>query len=170
VNAFQQVTLLALREEGTHLPTAAHEFAHTILDMPTVNAPGRHTTRPGPAQTAFQAAHAADAEAICEAVTRPTMRFVPVKSAEQQSVLVLHRTRDLLIRQRIMLANSLGAHCAEFGLVVAQGMAKLAELLAQIADHADTRIPPLAGGPRIRSGYALGLAQGSDCLPRVPAS
>src|SRR3954452_1659499 len=72
------------------------------------------------------------------------MGFVPVKSAEQQSVLVLHRTRDLLIRQRIMLANSLGAHCAEFGLVVAQGMAKLAELLAQIADHADTRIPPLA--------------------------
>ena len=62
---------------------------------------------------------ASDAEAICEAVTRPTMRFVPVKSAEQQSVLVLHRTRDLLIRQRTMLANSLPAHWAEFGLVVA---------------------------------------------------
>ena len=71
----------------------------------------------------------ADAEAICEAVTRPTMRFVPIKSAEQQSVLVLHRTRDLLIRQRTMLANSLRAHCAEFGLVVAQGIAKLAERL-----------------------------------------
>ena len=87
---------------------------------------------------------AADAEAICEAVARPTMRFVPVKTAEQQSVLVLHRTRDLLIRQRTMLANSLRAHCAEFGIVVAQGMAKLAELLAQIADEADTRLPPLA--------------------------
>jgi transposase len=89
---------------------------------------------------------ASDAEAICEAVTRPTMRFVPVKSAEQQSVLVLHRTRDLLIRQRTMLANSLRAHCAEFGLVVAQGMAKLADLLASIADESDTRIPPLARG------------------------
>jgi transposase len=88
----------------------------------------------------------ADAEAICEAVTRPTMRFVPIKSAEQQSVLVLHRTRDLLIRQRTMLANSLRAHCAEFGLVVAQGMAKLAELLARIADESDNRIPSLARG------------------------
>jgi transposase len=87
---------------------------------------------------------AADAEAICEAVTRPSMRFVPIKSAEQQSVLVLHRARDLLIRQRTMLANSLRAHCAEFGIVVAQGMAKLAELLARIADEADTRIPSLA--------------------------
>ena len=89
---------------------------------------------------------AADAEAICEAVTRPTMRFVPVKGAEQQSVLVLHRTRDLLIRQRTMLANSLRAHCAEFGIVVAQGMAKLAELIGRIADEGDARIPPLARG------------------------
>lgn len=53
---------------------------------------------------------AADAEAICEAVSRPSMRFVPLKSAEQQGVLVLHRTRDLLIRQRTMLANALRAH------------------------------------------------------------
>src|SRR5215213_2788255 len=89
---------------------------------------------------------AADSEAICGAVTRPTMRFVPVKSAEQQSVLVLHRTRDLLIRQRTMLGNSMRAHCAEFGIVVAQGMAKLAELIARIADEGDTRIPPLARG------------------------
>jgi len=87
---------------------------------------------------------AADAEAICEAVTRPTMRFVPVKSAEQQSVLVLHRTRDLLIRQRTMLANAIRAHCAEFGTVVAQGRAQLAQLLARIAD--DARIPSLARG------------------------
>src|SRR5436305_12735525 len=55
---------------------------------------------------------AADAEAICEAVTRPTMRFVPVKSAEQQSVLMLHRTRDSMIRQRTMLANALRPHCS----------------------------------------------------------
>ena len=98
---------------------------------------------------------AADAEAICEAVTRPNMRFVPIKSAEQQSVLVLHRARDLLIRQRTMLANSLRAHCAEFGIVVAQGMAKLAELLARIADEADTHIPSLARGCLLVLGQQL---------------
>ncbi len=63
---------------------------------------------------------AADAEAICEAVTRPSMRFVPIKSPEQQSVLMLHRARDLLMRQRTMLLNAIRAHLAEFGIVVAQ--------------------------------------------------
>ena len=58
---------------------------------------------------------AADAEAICEAVIRPSMRFVPVKSAEQQSVLMLHRVRALLIRPRTMLINALRGHLAEFG-------------------------------------------------------
>lgn len=57
---------------------------------------------------------ATDAEAICEAVTRPTMRFVPVKSEEQQGVLMLHRVRELLIRQRTMLVNALRGHLAEF--------------------------------------------------------
>src|SRR5271154_1101454 len=65
---------------------------------------------------------ATDAEAICEAVTRPNMRFVPVKSADQQAVLMLHRTRALLIRQQTMLANAFRAHLAEFGIVVAQGI------------------------------------------------
>ena len=64
---------------------------------------------------------AADAEAICEAVTRPTMRFVPVKSADRQSVLVLHRTRDLLVRQRTMLINAIRGHLAEFGIIAPQG-------------------------------------------------
>lgn len=64
---------------------------------------------------------AVDAEAICEAVTRPTMRFVAVKSADQQSTLMLHRTRDLLVRQRTMLINSLRGQMAEFGLIVPQG-------------------------------------------------
>ena len=64
---------------------------------------------------------AADAEAICEAVTRPTMRFVPIKSAERQGVLVLHRTRELLVRQRTMLINAIRGHCAEFGIIAAQG-------------------------------------------------
>ena len=87
---------------------------------------------------------AADAEAICEAVQRPTMRYVPVKSAEQQSVLMLHRSRDLLIRQRTMLANAIRAQCAEFGIIVAQGIAKLNELLGLIVDPAEQHIPPLA--------------------------
>ena len=60
---------------------------------------------------------AADAAAICEAVTRPSMRFVAVKSAEQQGVLVLHRTRELLVRQRTMLVNAIRAHMAAFGVV-----------------------------------------------------
>jgi transposase len=63
---------------------------------------------------------ATDAEAICEAVTRPNMRFVPVKSADQQAVLMLHRTRALLIRQQTMLANAFRAHLAELGIVVPQ--------------------------------------------------
>ena len=64
---------------------------------------------------------AADAEAICEAVTRPTMRFVPVKSREQQGVLMLHKTRDLLVRQRTALINALRAHLAEYGIVTPTG-------------------------------------------------
>jgi transposase len=63
---------------------------------------------------------AADAEAICEAVERPTMRFVPVKTAEQQATALLHRGREQLVRQRTMLVNALRAHLAEFGIVAAQ--------------------------------------------------
>jgi transposase len=84
---------------------------------------------------------AADAEAICEAVRRPTMRFVQVKSAEQQSRLMLHRTRDLLIRQRTQLINALRAHLAELGIVAAQGNAGLKELLKIIAGERDARLP-----------------------------
>ncbi len=87
---------------------------------------------------------AADAEAICEAVTRPTMRFVAVKSAEQQSVLMGHRTRELLVRQRTMLVNAIRAHMAEFGVVARTGLPQVKELLAVITDEEDERIPPLA--------------------------
>lgn len=73
-----------------------------------------------------------DAEAICEAVQRPTMRFVPAKTVEQQGVLMTHRARSLLVRQRTMLANALRAHLAEFGLVANPGIAHLAKL-ARIA-------------------------------------
>ena len=64
---------------------------------------------------------AADAEAICEAVTRPTMRFVAIKTVDQQGALMLHKTRDLLVRQRTMLINGLRGHLAEFGIIAAKG-------------------------------------------------
>src|SRR3984893_9876876 len=84
---------------------------------------------------------AAEAEAICEAVGRPTMRFVRIKSAEQQGQLMQHRTRDLLIRQRTQTINALRAHLAELGIVAAQGDAGVTELLAIVADEQDTRLP-----------------------------
>ena len=87
---------------------------------------------------------AADAAAICEAVTRPTMRFVSVKSTEQQSVLMLHRTRELLVRQRTMLINAIRGHMAEFGIVAPGGVPQVKKLLGIIADTDDVRLPPLA--------------------------
>ena len=87
---------------------------------------------------------AADAEAICEAVCRPTMRFVPLKSAEQQAVLVLHRARDLLIRQRTMLSNALRAHMAEFGIIEKLGAAGLEALIVRIVANEAEDLPSLA--------------------------
>ena len=84
---------------------------------------------------------AADAEAICEAVRRPTMRFVQIKSAEQQGQLMQHRTRDVLIRQRTQIINALRAHLAEVGIVAAQGDAGVSELRAIVADDRDERLP-----------------------------
>ena len=84
---------------------------------------------------------AADAEAICEAVRRPTMRFVRPKSAEQQGRLMQHRTRDLLLRQQTQAINALRAHLAELGIVAAQGREGLKQLLTIIADEKDARLP-----------------------------
>lgn len=80
---------------------------------------------------------AADAAAICEAVTRPSMRFVPVKSAEQQATLMLHSARELLVSQRTALINALRGHFAEFGIVVAQGARNARLLVAIIHDESD---------------------------------
>jgi len=87
---------------------------------------------------------AADAEAICEAVSRPTMRFVPIKSTERQGVLVLHRTRELLVRQRTKLINAIRGHCAEFGLVAPQGPRRALELIEQVRDGAVPSLPEIA--------------------------
>jgi transposase len=86
---------------------------------------------------------ATDAAAICEAVSRPSMRFVPVKTAEQQAALMLHRSRELLVRQRTMLINSLRAHLAEFGMIEARGTGKVAQLVMAI-ESGDARLPELA--------------------------
>ena len=80
---------------------------------------------------------AADAEAICEAVSRPGMRFVPIKSADQQAALMLHKTRELLVKQRTMGVNALRSHLAEFGIVAAKGIGRIGELLELSADDAE---------------------------------
>ena len=87
---------------------------------------------------------AADAQAICEAVVRPTMRFVPVKTAEQQSALLLHRGRERLVRQRTALVNALRAHLAEFGVIAPQGLRNVDKLIAIVRDESDARLPELA--------------------------
>src|SRR6266550_4537871 len=84
---------------------------------------------------------AADAEAICEAVGRPSMRFVPVKSAEQQAVLMLHRARELLVGQRTALINALRGHFAEFGIVVAQGPQHVGALVHRVMEEQDASLP-----------------------------
>lgn len=78
---------------------------------------------------------AADAEAICEAVTRPTMRFVPIKSQEQQAALFLHRTRDLLVKQRTQAVNMMRGQLAEFGVNIPQGLDRARTLAQQIVDQ-----------------------------------
>jgi transposase len=85
-----------------------------------------------------------DAAAICEAVTRPSMRFVPTKSEQQQSGLMLHRSRQLLVRQRTMLSNAIRGHMAELGMISAKGRNGTAALLEIIANADDDRIPATA--------------------------
>ena len=87
---------------------------------------------------------AIDAEAICEAVTRPNMRFVATKSPEQQSGLVLHRTRHLFIRQQTSVINAIRAHMAEFGIVAPVGRNGVEELLNVVANARDKRLPDVA--------------------------
>jgi len=87
---------------------------------------------------------AADAEAICEAVTRPNMRFVPIKTIEQQGCLVLHRTRHLMVRQQTATINSIRAYLAEFGIVAPVGRRGVEQLLEIITDASDARVPEVA--------------------------
>src|SRR6266576_3472391 len=105
-----------------------------------------------------------DAAAICEAVTRPSMRFVPTKTEQQQSGLMLHRSRQLLVRQRTMLSNAIRGHLAELGIISAKGRNGTAELLKIIAGGADSRVPPAARGildALARQYSAIGAEVGS---------
>ena len=87
---------------------------------------------------------AADAAAICEAVSRPSMRFVPIKTVEQQADTLTHKARQLLIKQRTMAMNALRGLMAEFGVIVPQGPQHIGKLLAILADPDDTSIPAVA--------------------------
>src|SRR3954470_18118920 len=98
---------------------------------------------------------AADAEAICEAVTRANMRFVETKTPEQQSCLMLHRTRHLFIRQQIAVINSIRAHLAEFGIVAPVGRKRVTELLHIVADTNDKRVSEVARACVVALGTQL---------------
>jgi transposase len=89
---------------------------------------------------------AVDAEAICEAVTRPNMRFVATKTPEQQSCLTLHRTRHMFIRQQTAVINAIRAHLAEFGIVAPVGRNGVEQLLSVVSDASDKRLPEVARG------------------------
>jgi len=127
---------------GMEACATAHHWARTLIDL------GHEVRLMPPAYVKpyvkRQKNDQTDAEAICEAVTRPTMRFVPIKSVEQQSILSLHRARDLLIRQRTSLINALRAHLAEYGIAVAQGAAGRTFLATLVEDEEVDLIPPLA--------------------------
>ena len=99
---------------------------------------------------------ATDAEAICEAVTRANMRFVETKTPEQQSCLMLHRTRQLFIRHQTSVINAIRAHLAEFGIVAPVGRKGVEQLLAIVTDTSDQRVPELARACLAALGVQLG--------------
>jgi transposase len=103
---------------------------------------------------------AADAEAICEAVSRPNMRFVATKTREQQSCLMLHRTRHLFIRQQTAVINSIRAHLAEFGIVARVGRQGVEDLLDIVADPRDRRLPEVARACVAALGIQLRMLKG----------
>jgi transposase len=87
---------------------------------------------------------AADAEGICEAVTRKTMRFVPVKTADQQGVTMMMKARELLVRQQTQTVNAIRSHMHELGIITGKGVGKISELIAIISDKEDRRVPDVA--------------------------
>ena len=111
---------------------------------------------------------ATDAEAICEAVTRPNMRFVATKTPEQQSCLTLHRIRHLFIRQQTSIINAIRAHLAEFGIVAPVGRHGVEQLLGVAADFNDKRLPEVARTCVTALGVQLRMLKTQ--IPRVRSS
>jgi len=127
---------------GIEACSASHHWARELIRL-------KHEVRLLPARYVKPyvqrgKSDALDAEAICEAVSRPTMRFATIKTAEQQAVLTLHRARELLVKQQTMLANLIRGCLGEFGIVAPLGIRRVSELIAVINDDADTRILPEA--------------------------
>ncbi len=114
---------------------AIGQFGHTVRMMPPAYVK---------AYVKRNKTDAADAEAICEAVTRPTMRFVPIKSPEEQAAGMVLKTRELFVRQRSQTANAMRAHMAELGIVAATGMASIAKIVAILRDGDAARLPSAA--------------------------
>jgi transposase len=113
---------------------------------------------------------AADAEAICEAVTRANMRFVETKTPEQQACLMLHRTRHLFIRQQTSVINAMCAHLAEFGIVARVGRAGVEELLRVAADPGGGRVPEVALACIAALGAQLRMLKACVAMDTLPAS
>jgi transposase len=123
---------------GIEACASSHHWSRELLAL-------GHTVRlMPPAYVKRQKNDTTDAEAICEAVTRPNMRFVPTKTVEQQSCLMLHRARHLFIRQQTAVINSIRAYLAEFGIVAPVGRRGVEQLLEVVADPADRRLPEVA--------------------------
>lgn len=118
-----------------HWANAISQFGHTVRLMPPAYVK---------AYVKRNKTDAADAEAICEAVTRPTMRFVPIKSPGDQAAGMVLKARELFIRQRTQTANAMRAHMAELGIVAATGMTSVAKLIAILRNDEDTRLPSAA--------------------------
>lgn len=118
-----------------HWANAIGEFGHTVRIMPPAYVK---------AYLKRNKTDAADAEAICEAVSRPTMRFVPIKSPEEQAAGMVLKTRELFVRQRSQTANAMRAHMAELGIIAATGMTSIAKLIAILRDGDDARLPSAA--------------------------
>lgn len=111
---------------------AIGDFGHTVQMMPPAYVK---------AYVKRNKTDAADAEAICEAVTRPAMRFAPIKSPEEQAAGMVVKTRELFMRPRSQTANAMRAHMAELGIVAATGMTNIIKLIGILRDNNDTRLP-----------------------------
>ncbi|MEY9585196.1 transposase [Sinorhizobium fredii] len=118
-----------------HWANAISQFGHTVRMIPPAYVK---------AYVKRNKTDAADAEAICEAVTRPTMRFVPIKTPAEQAAGMVLKTRELFVRQRSQTANAMRAHMAELGIIAATGMTSIAKLIVILRDDDDTRLPSAA--------------------------